>query len=360
MQRMQGGDLAGAQASFDTALRLNPEFVPAYLALVEMDQKAGNFAQGVARLETLRRAAPKTPHVLCREAELYLASGRFVKGIETAQAALQSEPDCPLARAQLGLALDAAGKTEDALAAMEAAHRGAPRSARITLALAQMRARAGRAAEAWNLLDSLAASPQSPVQANYLRGWLLAEAGRGGRRDETAALEALNRALASAPRDGPSLLEKGRILLRQGDIAAASVNLEAALRESGPSVEGLAALAEARRRQGKPDAMQLARATQDFARFQDALHGARQHYLADPESRENLLRLARLEASQGNGDDAEEMLNRLLQRDPNDAQALALLVACREGLPAPPGGRTPPREGKGITGRPPAPSGEAR
>src|SRR5690242_7171866 len=102
MQRMQRGDAAGAQASFDTALRLNPDFVPAYLALVEMDQKAGNFAQAVERLETLRRAAPMTPHVLCREAELYLASGRFVRGIETARAALQSEPDCPLAHAQLG------------------------------------------------------------------------------------------------------------------------------------------------------------------------------------------------------------------------------------------------------------------
>lgn len=331
MKRMRSGDTAGAEASFDTALRLNPGFVPAYLALVEMDQKAGNFAQGATRLETLRRAAPQTPHVLCRLAELYVASGRFEKGLAATREALQSEPDCPLARAQLGLELDSAGRTKEAIDAMEAAHRSAPQSARTTLALAQMLTRAGRAPEAWKLLDALPAPSPLPAQTDYLRGRLLAEYGRAGKRDDRAALEALNRVPALAPEDGLSNLEKGRILLRRGDIAAANACLEKAWQESAPSVEGLSALAEARRQQGKSDAEQLARDARSLAKFMEALRAARRRYLTDPANRENLLRLARLEAMSGNMPDAQDLLNRVLQRDPNDAQALALLVAFREG-----------------------------
>lgn len=353
MRQVRSGDTAGAQASFETALRLNSGFVPAYLALVEMDQKAGNFAQGVARLEMLRRAAPQTPHVLCRIAELHVASGRFETGLTATRAALQSEPDCPLARAQLGLELDSASKAKAAIDAMETAHRGAPQSERITLALAQMLGRAGRAPEAWKLVDALPTPSQFPAQADYLRGWLLAKQGRDGKRDDRAALESLNRALALAPNDGPTLLAKGRILLRRGDAAAANACLEAALQESGPSAEGLAALAEARRQLGKPDAERLAQSARAFAKFMDALHAARQRYLTDSESRDTLIRLARLEAMQGNVSDAQELLNRILQRDPNDAQALALLVLCRGGASAPEGRNPPPSPGEETRRRSP-------
>src|SRR5579864_2341552 len=79
------GDLSGAHADFETAIRLNHGFAPAYLAQADMEVRTGHLPEAIQDMEALRRAAPNTPHVLCRLAELHAATGRFVEALNAAK-----------------------------------------------------------------------------------------------------------------------------------------------------------------------------------------------------------------------------------------------------------------------------------
>src|SRR5205085_6782239 len=137
-----------------------------------------------------------------------------------------------------------------------------------------------------------------------LRAWLLAEYGRYGRRDDRAALELLDRVLKASPEDGPANLEKGRILLRAGKARAALPCLQRAASAMEPNTELLSATAEAQTRLKNPAAARMTQSAQAFKKLVDELNAARQRYLADPDKRDNLIELARLEAETGNTQDA--------------------------------------------------------
>lgn len=332
---LRAGKPQEAGGFFDTAIRLKPSFAPAYFALAQMDVRSGQPAQAISRLEALRRAAPGTPHVACRLAELHAATGRFVEALTAAQDAVKAEPQCPRAWMQYGLEMAAAGKKADALKALQTAHTLDPASERVSLILAQMLAPAGKADEAWKLVEPLSSTPDASSQALYLRGWLLAEYPPDGKRDDKQALTLLDRSLAAAPNNALANLEKGRILLRAGDAKGALVYLERARSAAQPSVELLTALADAQARLKSPRAERLRRDAANFSKFADDLYSARQRYIADPNSRDNLVRLARMEASVGNVQDAQALLTRVLQKHPNDTEALALLTPRADAAHAP-------------------------
>lgn len=325
-KQLKLGNMAQAQASFDTATRLNATFAPAYFAEAEIDARSGNVAKALTTLETLYRAAPQTPHVLCRLAELHAISGHFVEGVTASKKALQHEPTCSRAKVQYALQLVAANEVENALPILKTVHQETPENERVTLILVQLLARQGQLTEAWKVMDTLPARSSLPVQADYLHGWLLAEYGRDGKRDETQALVSLNRALALSPDDAPVNLEKGKILLRSGKAHEAVPLLQKARTHSQPNVELLTALAEAQSQLKNPVAGRMKKSVKEFSALIDRLYLSRQNYLNTPENRDAMVSLARLEATLGNGKDAEALLTEVLKRDPNDAEALKLMT----------------------------------
>lgn len=337
---LHDGKLREAQAAFDTAMRLNAGYTPPYLAKAELAARTGDMAQAITLLETLRRAAPQTPHIVCRLAELHAASGRFVEAVAAAKLALAQEPDCPLARTEYALQEAAAGNRKEAITRMQAVHESDPQNQRATLLLAQLLARDNRPEAAWKLLDSLPAAPALPAQTDYLCAWLLAEYGRNGKRDAAQARTLLDRVLAQAPDDGPANLEKGRILQRAGDARGALLCLQKAQKNAPPSFELLSAVAETQARLKHPDAARMKQSALAFGKLVDSLYTARQRYLTDPDNRDNLVKLARLEATMGNPQDAEALLTQVLKRNPNDVEALELMTP-RSEVVVPPTRKTP-------------------
>ena len=57
-------------------------------------------------------------------------------------------------------------------------------------------------------MDALPEPSSLPIDSYYLRGWLLAEYGRAGKRDPQQALALLDKSLRLAPENGPDNLEK--------------------------------------------------------------------------------------------------------------------------------------------------------
>jgi hypothetical protein len=86
---------------------------------------------------------------------------------------------------------------------------------------------------------------------------------------------------------------------------------------------------------------------QAFSKLIDTLYVARQKYIADPNNRNNLVGLARLEAAIGSTQDAQTLLTQVLKQNPNDTEALELLtpreatapnVQPKQAVPTEPGG----------------------
>lgn len=337
MKLLQSGKTGEAQAAFDRAMQMNVGYAPAYLAQAQVEAKLGNTGRAIELLEMLRKAAPRTPHVTCHLAELQAAGGHFVEQWTAAQLALEQEPDCGLAITQYALALVAAGDFKAAIAKLQAVHQRFPQDERAALTLAQILAKSGKSEDAWKLLDALPAQTARRAQADYIKGWILAEYGKNGRKDDAGALQLLDRVLAETPDDNAANVEKARILLRMNDVHSAQACLQRARRATVPSAELLTTVAAVQTKLHNPAAPQMEQNARAFSTLVNKLYAARQKYIADPSRRDNRVELARMEASVGNTQDAQTLLTQVLQQNPNDAEALKLMTP--QDAPSP--GRKP-------------------
>ncbi len=342
MKLLQSGKTSEAQAAFAQAMQSNAGYAPAYIAQAQIEAKTGNTAQAIELLETLRKVSPQTPHVACHLAELHAVGAHFVEEWTAAKSALEQEPDCALAMTQYALALASAGEFSQAIVGLQAAHQRFPQDERAILTLAQMLARNGRTADAWKQLDALPAQPVRRAQADYVRAWLLTEYGKNGKKDDPAALQLLDQVLASAPDDTSANLEKARILLRGGDANSALKCLQSARRADAPSADWVTTVAAVQTKLHNPAAPRMTQNAQAFSKLIDKLYVARQHYIADPNNRNNLVALAKLEAAVGNSQDAQTLLTQVLKQNPNDTEALQLLTPNDTTLPAAPSMPTVP------------------
>jgi thioredoxin-like negative regulator of GroEL len=326
MKLLQSGKTAGAQAAFNQSIQSNAGYAPPYIALAQIESNSGNTARAIELLETLRKAAPQTPHVACHLAELHAIGEHFVEEWVAAKSALAQEPDCRLALMQYALALASAGEFKEATVRLQTVHQRFPQDERAIITLAQMLAKSGRPEDAWKQMDSLPEQSVHQVQANYVRAWLLAEYGRKGHKDDQAALQMLDSVLAAIPDDPSANLEKARILLNSGDAPSALRCLHTARRAAAPSVAWVTTVAAVQIRLHNPAAPQMEQNARAFSKLIDNLYVARQKYIANPNNRNNLVGLARLEAAIGSTQDAQTLLTQVLKQNPNDTEALELLT----------------------------------
>ena len=175
------------------------------------------------------------------------------------------------------------------------------------------------------LCEALPPAERESVPALYRLGWLLAEYGRNGRKDEKAALETLRRALGKAPDDPDSNTETGVILMREGDAAQARPYFERALHADPTQTAAARGMATIFTQQKLPEAARARQVAEALEKREAAMRETRGRYLAHPEDTGNVLKLAELEARNGNRNDAFDLITHTLQADPNNAAALNLL-----------------------------------
>ena len=321
---LQKGDSDGARASFETALRLNPRFAPAYLGLSQLAIEKNEVERAIQLLQTLRQISPAEPGVVSRLAELQNMAGRFLIAAPLAQEAVKRNPQDPLAQVQLAQLYEGTGQLPEAIVALKKARELQPDSELVVFALTRLLALTGAKTEAWAVLDTLPKEPKLAAQYHYFKGWLLSEYGRD-KPNPAVALPELELALKLRPEYPAALQQKAHVLLALGKTAEAGGLIEKAGKLGGMTVALARDLAELRAKQGDPQAAPLRK--QAELRDQEEKEHARlrRQYLEKPEDVANILKLARLEAFLGSPEEAKRLVLDVLKKDPNNTVALDMV-----------------------------------
>jgi predicted CXXCH cytochrome family protein len=157
MLELRTGSPAAARAAFDTAIRLQPTFIPAYVNLADLQRQLGDEAGAEA---TLRRALT----VDATAAEVYHALGlalvrqkRMADALAALRRAAELAPEVPQYAYVLAIGLHDSGDRAGAIAVLTEAQRRRPASRELLSALAQYSAESGDAAAATRWAQQLRA-----------------------------------------------------------------------------------------------------------------------------------------------------------------------------------------------------------
>jgi tetratricopeptide (TPR) repeat protein len=162
-----------AHAAFDTAIRLQPSFIPAYVNRADLSRRAGNEAEAEA---DLRRALAVDPQAAPQHEALGLSlvrQKRTSEALPELAKAAQLAPDVPRHAYVYAIALHDTGDREQALAVLRQAYQRSPGSREILGALIDYEAEAGNREAALQWRRELAArsgegaprGPEAPTRA---------------------------------------------------------------------------------------------------------------------------------------------------------------------------------------------------
>lgn len=347
----------------DAARRRHDSAADDYAASVKLDDLSPRvlYKLGVCRhlagrdseaLEALTRAV----QLDARFAEAHYMLGVALRGLdrsreaeEAFKRALGLSPVLLVAREQLADLYESLGRRAAQIAELERLMTADARPAR-QIALAMAHARAGDAPRAVRLLSSAASlyPDEADIYVALGRVWLAEAQEQGDRVALGKALEALQHAVAMDP-SGEALSELGRAQLATSDRTAAERTLRRATEELPTAPSAFLHLAQASERTGHlraahralldyaalagdPEARRLGVAERigDLSlRLDDPVAAARWFASASEGPRPSpslLVRLAQAQLQAGDDAGARGTLTRLLDKDPDHAQARTLLA----------------------------------
>jgi putative PEP-CTERM system TPR-repeat lipoprotein len=188
-------DLKQARSSFEKALALQPDFLPAARNLAVVDVQEGKVAAARARYEAMLAKNPKSDAILLALAEVQALSGDPPDKVrETMLKAIAANPSSVQARMALLSFETRRGDSKAAMAAAQSALGAIPDNAQLVEALAAAQLNAGEANQAIETFKKLAAmQPKNPLP--LLR---LAEA-QVAMKDYASAIDSDRKALAMKP-----------------------------------------------------------------------------------------------------------------------------------------------------------------
>jgi putative PEP-CTERM system TPR-repeat lipoprotein len=259
------GDPAAARGAFETAIRLQPDFLPAYLNLAQLDRQAGNNAAARARytdvlthdkanlkallalaamaegegqhaeagewLEQARQAHPEDIRTTVMLVQHYMRDGNTSAALDAARSLAIAHPQNPVALRTLSFVQLKAGEYQAAQATLKSLVKATPESAQAhyQLALVQIRLDDNPAARA-SLQRALELQPDYPKAQAALGRVEIA-----GKQLEAAG--AIARDMRQArPDEAPGEELTGDILMAREDPAAAIVHYDTAY-DRAPSAQ---------------------------------------------------------------------------------------------------------------------------
>lgn len=342
-------DLAGARASYEAALKISPQLLPALQGLAALDIAEGQTAQARQRLQPLAAKNPGDAHVQLALVDILERTGAQADEVtaQLGQAVAASPGSVPL-RLQLINALLKNGQTASAKTAAAAAVAAVPGNTELLHAKGRAALAAGENEQAVTLFTELAQRlPKSPQLQLDLASARLAQGELAG------AERHLRQALALAPDMAlaqetlvSTLLQRGRAddalafartVQGRSPTGAAGFFLEGRVQSAGGHAE--AALAAYRRAlQLEPSgraALHLHAAFMAAGQGDAADRHARSWAAAHPDQLDFASYLADQAAMRGNLAGAEAAYRELLRRAPAHAVGLNNLawLLARQGKP---------------------------
>jgi putative PEP-CTERM system TPR-repeat lipoprotein len=313
------GDYQAAVIDLKNALESEPNRPQARLLLAQASLQLGDVRDAEKELRRAREAGAKPEEVAELTAETQLAlgqGGELLAQIDSKQIVLGE----PLLSIYRGEALLAMGKPEDAAVAFEAALRVDPKRVRALIGLARARAGQRQADEALKLLDGVPQNSPEHAAALLCRGEILAAQGRFADAQNT-----LHAALALQGR--LTIYQKATLfaILTESQLAAGDIN---GARASLQSLAQIAPTAPLTLMLGA----RIAMATQDYPSASAALQRV---VVGMPDFVPARFLLGASLVAQGNLNQAESHLTRVVQLAPDNLEARKLLARVRLGIGRP-------------------------
>jgi protein O-GlcNAc transferase len=193
-QARQQGNLTAAKQYFQTAIRVDPSYVPAYNNLANILQAEGQVSEAIEIYEKALKLDPTLAALHCNLASLWQIQGKLDLAISGYQRAITLKPDFFVAYHNLGKGLVADSQFSAAAAAYQSALQLEPNSAALQLDLGDLHRQQGSIEQAIECYrTAIRCEPQSATAYNSLGAclWL--------RHEVNLAQSAYQRALALDP-----------------------------------------------------------------------------------------------------------------------------------------------------------------
>jgi len=165
---MASGDIERARSEYETALRLGPWFVPAYVNLADLDREVERDHQAERVLRTGLARAGEHAELRYALGLALVRQGRSAEAIVELARAAELAPDVPRFAYVYGIALHSAGEEERALAVLEAAHRRHPGDRSLLTGLVTIERDAGNLEAALAYAEALVALNPGHPEARQL------------------------------------------------------------------------------------------------------------------------------------------------------------------------------------------------
>ena len=274
----------------------------AAVAQAQFHLEQGDIEQGV---KLFRKAVKLDPHSSVLAEEFGMAMARIGLTDDAVTQLERASSLSPSGEATLGLLLAQAAQTpndlEKAIGHLEKGVDAQPEGPHARLVLARALIRMGRGEQAWKALQPMMEAHGHDPRVELLAGQALHEAGR---LDE--AITYLKRAQASPETQQPATLELVETLASARRYKEAADLLGAFLKTQGPTLAGMGRYATLLARAGEKD---------------KALQVVDQVLEKDPNFRDAVLLKALLEASDGKLEQAERLYRKALALEPKDPDA---------------------------------------
>jgi tetratricopeptide (TPR) repeat protein len=298
-------DVTAATRQFEEAIRLDPQQSTGYISLGVLHRFSGDLQAAEKSFQDAVAADARTNAGRLALAQFYWSTDRLPEAERTLKEAIAQHPHDADAHVALALVLQTMNRSQEAEPYLRAAVDEAP-SARTRLALADYYIRQQRPGDARPLLQALAATPETAVEATVR---LASIADSQGRADE--ALRLLDGLLKTAPADPNVLAAKSDVLRGQRDFDGALRVADVAVRVAPQSVFGHFA-----RAQVLAAMAQYSRAEQEFT----------QVLQLNPEAVAAQVELARLKLRNGIADPAVALAAEASRAEPQRIDAKLVLA----------------------------------
>jgi Flp pilus assembly protein TadD len=257
---IQAGDATGAIRVGEQMTAQGTAPAELWNLLSQAYLKAGRLKEAYDALRTATRRDPADEENYVDLALICLDHENFDLGLEIVDLGLRQRPESPRLRLHRGVLLAMKGQVGEAEKDFEEARRLAPEGSAAYVALAMAWMQTGQTDKAVEVLRTRARSAKDPV-VPYVLGIALV---RGGAEPEgaagTEAVRAFEASIRADPRFPDARSELGKLLMKRGDLARATVELEKAVALDPTDAGAAYVLAQAYQRQGqKTRAEEMAR-----------------------------------------------------------------------------------------------------
>ncbi len=323
----QQGNLSAAMQLWQKAIQQNPALPEPYFALADTyrerreNDAAGALLRQLLNVSQKSNTLPK--HLLCRLADVDFLSGRMKSAQFFAEHGAQSEPDCYKSHHVLGMILDMKGDSQGALRHLEQAHRLKPDDEELATTLITVQVANFRVDDARRTARTILQHHPKSAEAYYWLGWTHANHQKSP-DDLREAAKFFEKSVALNPSLAGAYGEWGRIALQQGELKKAQELLEKAWLLDESSERVAYHLARVYSRLDDQRAATTWKAFRRLSARRERLEALHKRQTLDRDNIPLTLETARLEMEEGHTLEAMALVESVLEKDPQNAEAQRL------------------------------------